>query len=314
MKLRSMLDLIKETYAEWSDDNALRLSASLAYYALFSLAPLFIIILSIAGLVFGKDAARGDIATQIQELAGQQAAQAIQNVLQSTATKSTSLLATAIGLVVLLFGASGVFGELKDALNLIWGVSVKPGRPFSTLIRQRFLSFTMVLGIGFLLVVSLVISAVVAAVSKYMSDRILLPTGVWHVADLLTSFGIVTVLFAMIFKILPNVRIGWWDVAIGAVGTAFLFTVGKYLIGLYLGTSSTASYYGAAGSAIIILLWVYYSTCILLFGAEFTKVYARKFGSGIVPDSRAVLSLDVLRARLALLEPKAAPPKGILKT
>jgi len=288
-----------ETYSEWSADNALRLSAALSYYALFSLAPLFIIIISIAGLVFGEKAARGEIASQINSLAGKEAADAIQSVVQSTGKKSASVAATIVGVVILLFGASGVFGELKADLNIIWGVTLKPGRVWTGMIRERFLSFALVLGVGFLILVSLVMTAVIAAVSTYMSGRLPLPGFVWHAADLLVSFAIITVLFAMIFKILPNVTIGWDDVAIGALGTAFLFTIGKFLIGIYLGKSSITSYYGAAGSAVIILLWIYYSTCILFFGAEFTKVFARTYGSGIVPDKRAVASSDVMRARLA---------------
>ncbi len=299
MKPRSLWKLLTETFSEWSQDNALRLSAALSYYALFSLAPLFLLIISVAGLVFGEDAARGKISEQIHALAGKQAADAIQSVVQSTGKKSASILATIIGLVILLFGASGVFGELKSALNIIWGVTLRPTRLWSSLIRERFLSFSLVLCIGFLLLVSLVLTAVITIVSTYMSNRLPLPGFVWHTADLLVSFSVITVLFAMIFKILPNVDIGWNDVAIGALGTAFLFTVGKFLIGLYLGKSSVTSYYGAAGSAVIVLLWVYYSTCILFFGAEFTKVYARTYGSGIVPDKRAISSSEVLRAQFA---------------
>jgi membrane protein len=203
------------------------------------------------------------------------------------------------GLVVLLFGASTVFVELKDALNTIWGVAVEPGRTFFTLVRDRFLSFSIVLAIGFLLLVSLVLSALLAALGKYMSAWLPLPAAVWQPCDFLVSFAVISALFAMIFKILPNVRIGWHDVRIGAVGTALLLTIGKFLIGLYLGTSSIASSFGAAGSVVIVLVWIYYSSCILFFGAEFTKVYARKFGSGIVPNSRAVLVSDLLRAKLA---------------
>jgi membrane protein len=216
----------------------------------------------------------------------------------SASGKTTGVLATIIGLVVLLFGASTVFAELKNALNTIWGVAVKPGRAFFTLVRDRFLSFSIVLAIGFLLLVSLVLSAVLAALGKYMSARLPLPAAVWQAGDFLVSFAVISALFAMIFKMLPNVRIGWHDVRIGAVGTALLFTIGKFLIGLYLGTSSIASSFGAAGSVVIVLVWIYYSSCILFFGAEFTKVYARKFGSGIVPNSRAVLVSDLLRAKL----------------
>ena len=232
-------------------------------------------------------------------LAGARAGEAIQAAVQASASeKTTGALATIIGLGVLLFGASTVFAELKNALNTIWGVAVKPGRAFFTLVRDRFLSFSIVLAIGFLLLVSLVLSAVLAALGKYMSSQLPLPAALWQAGDFLVSFAIISALFAMIFKMLPNVRIGWHDVRIGAVGTALLFTVGKFLIGLYLGTSSIASSFGAAGSVVIVLVWIYYSSCILFFGAEFTKVYARKFGSGIVPNSRAVLVSDLLRAKL----------------
>jgi membrane protein len=245
MRPRDLPQLLKEATSEWIEDGAMRLSSSLAYYAIFSLAPLLVIVISIAGLVFGEEAARGQIAQEISALAGIRAGEAIQATVQASASeKTTSMLATIIGLVVLLFGASTVFAELKNALNTIWGVAVKPGRTFLTLVRDRFLSFSIVLAIGFLLLVSLVLSAVLAALGKYMSARLPLPAAVWQAGDFLVSFGVISTLFAMIFKILPNVRIGWHDVRIGAVGTALLFTIGKFLIGLYLGTSSIASSFG----------------------------------------------------------------------
>ena len=265
----------------------------------FSLGPLLVIVISIAGLFFGEEAARGQIAQQISALAGTRAGDAIQATVQASASeKTTGVLATIIGLVVLLFGASTVFAELKYTLNTIWGVTVKPGRAFFTLVRDRFLSFSIVLAIGFLLLVSLVLSAVLAGLGKYMSARLPLPAAVWQSCDFLVSFAVISALFAMITKMLPNVRIDWRDVRIGGVGTALLFTIGKFLIGLYLGTSSMASSFGAAGSVVIVLVWIYYSSCIL-YGAEFTKVYARKFGSGIVPNSQAVLVSDLLRAQLS---------------
>ena len=237
MRPRDLPQLLKEAASEWIEDGAMRLSSSLAYYAIFSLAPLLVIVISIAGLVFGEEAARGQIAQQISALAGARAGEAIQATVQASASeKTTGVLATIIGLVVLLFGASTVFAELKDALNTIWGVTVKPGRAFFTLVRDRFLSFSIVLAIGFLLLVSLVLSAVLAALGKYMSARLPLPAAVWQACDFLVSFAVISALFAMIFKMLPNVRIGWHDVRIGAVGTALLFTIGKFLIGLYLGT------------------------------------------------------------------------------
>jgi membrane protein len=299
MRLRDLPQLLKEAASAWVDDGAMRLSAALAYYAVFSLAPLLVIVIWIAGLLFGQDAARGQIAMQISALAGESAALAIQSAIKASAEqKNTGLFASSVGLVVLLFGASTVFGELKDALNTIWGVTLKPGRAFLTLVRSRFISFSMVLSIGFLLLVSLVLSAILASVGKYMNALLAFPPSLWYACDFAVSFTVISALFAMIFKILPNVRIGWHDVWIGSAGTAFLFSLGKLLIGLYLGTSSIGSSFGAAGSVVVVLTWVYYSSCILFFGAEFTKAYVCKFGSGIVPDKTAILTRDVLRAQL----------------
>lgn len=301
MQPRDLFPLIKEAASDWVDDGAMRLSSSLAYYAIFSLAPLLVIVVSIAGLVFGEEAARGQLAQQIAKLAGARAGDAIQAAVHSSAShQTTGVLATIIGSAVLLFGASTVFAELKDALNIIWGVIVKPGRPFLTMVRDRFFSFSIVLAIGFLLLISLVISILLAALGIYMSGRLQLPSAVWQAWDFLISFMVVSCLFAMIFKLLPNVIIRWRDVWLGSISTAFLFTVGKFVIGYYLAASSIASSFGAAGSVVIVLVWIYYSACILFFGAEITKIYARKFGSGIVPNSRAVLVDDLLRARLGL--------------
>ena len=242
----------------------------------------------------------------------------------SAAEKSTGVLATVIGTALLLFAASTVFAELKDALNTVWGVVVKPGRPFFTLVHDRFFSFSIVLAIGFLLLVSLIINVLLAALGLYMSGHFQFPPAVWQTWDFVITFAVVTALFAMIFKLLPNVRLRWRDVWLGAVTTSLLFTLGKFVIGYYLATSSVASSFGAAGSVVIVLAWVYYSACILFFGAEITKGYARKFGSGIVPNSRAVLIDDLLRARLGLTSativaastppsvppPEKPPPKG----
>lgn len=300
MSTRELPSLFKEAASEFFEDNAMRLSAALAYYAVFSLAPLLVILISIAGLFFGEDAARGQVAAQLQGLAGDRAAEAIQSLVQSADHKAASLFATLIGLATLLFGASGVFGELKDSLNHIWGVSVRPGRTLRTLVRDRFLSFTMVLGIGFLLLISLVISTLITAVGTYMQALLPLPEVMWRTIDVLISLSVVSTLFGMIFKILPNVEIRWRDVVMGALVTGLLFTIGKILIGLYLGTSGIGSTYGAAGSAIVILLWVYFSAAILFFGAEFTKVYARRYGSGIVPNRFARLTAEALRERYHL--------------
>jgi membrane protein len=285
----------------------MRLSSSLAYYAIFSLAPLLVIVVSIAGVIFGEEAARGQLAQQISTLAGTRAGEVIQSAVQSSASeKTTGVLATVVSTAVVLFGASTVFAELKDALNTIWGVVVKPGRPFLALVRDRFFSFSIVMAVGFLLLVSLVISAFLAALGKYMSGGLQLSPAVWQTWDFFISLAVFSGLFAMIFKLLPSVRLGWRDVWLAGVATAFLFTLGKFIIGYYLGTRSIASSFGAAGSIVIVLTWIYYSACILFFGAELTKVYARKFGAGIVPNSRAVLVVDLLRARLAHVRPRSS--------
>ena len=298
---RHLLQLLKTAAFDWVDDGAMRLSSSLAYYAIFSLAPLLVILISMAGVFFGEEAARGQIAQQIATLAGKGAGEAIQSAVQSSAAhQSTGMLATVIGTALLFFGASTVFAELKDALNTICGVVVKPGRPFLTLVHDRFFSFSIVLAIGFLLLVSLVISVLLAALGHYMSGRFQFPPAVWQAWDFVISFAVISGLFAMIFKLLPNVKLRWRDVWLGGMTTSLLFTLGKFAIGYYLATSSIASSFGAAGSVVIVLAWIYYSSCILFFGAEITKGYARTFGSGIVPNSRAVLIDDLLRERLGL--------------
>ena len=289
MRVRDFGSLLGAAASGWVNDNAMRLSASLAYYSIFSLAPMLIIAISIAGLMFGEQAARGQVAEQMRHLAGSRAAEAIQALVLNTSRKSASLWATIAGVVILLFGASGAFSELKSALNVIWGVQIKPGRALLTLTREKFLSFAMVLGIGFLMLVSLVVSAALTGLGNSLRHVLVLPGFAWQTVDFFISLLVITFLFAMIFKVLPNVELRWSDVGIGATCTGFLFTFGKFLIGLYLGTSGVTSYYGVAGSAIIILLWVYYSSCILFFGAEFTKAYVRKFGKGIIPDGRAIL-------------------------
>jgi membrane protein len=299
MRARDFASVVRESAGAWMEDNALRLSASLAFYSVFSLAPLLVISVSIGALIFNEQTVRDQVAAQLEALAGPRAADALEALLVTTAAqKRTGALAAIVGMLAMVFGASGVFGELKDALNTIWGVVVKPGRTWLRLIRDRFLTFSMILSIGFLLLVSLLLSAILTAVSKYMNWLLPLPAWVWQTLDLLGSLCVVTVLFAMIFKILPNVRIGWHDVWTGAAVTSLLFVLGKFLIGFYLGASSITSAYGAATSVVIVLLWVYYSACILFFGAEFTKVYACRFGSGIVPNHRAMLWSEAVRDRL----------------
>ena len=284
----SWAPLFVQSFNAWLEDNALRFSAALAYYSIFAMAPLVIIAISVAGLVFGEKAARGQIYQQIEWLLGSKGADEIQSIIQASSNANASTLATIIGLITLLIGASGVFGQLKDALNAIWGVQLRPGHTFATLLRNYLRDFSMVLGVGFLLLISLLLSAALQALNTFLSGYVRMPSFIGPLTELITFFVLV-LLFAAIFKVLPDVELGWEDVWIGAIVTAILFTLGKFLIGLYLGASSIGSSFGAAGALILILVWVYYSTTIFLFGAEFTKVYAEQFGSGIHPTPNACL-------------------------
>ncbi|MBZ8180538.1 YihY/virulence factor BrkB family protein [Oscillatoria salina] len=288
MSPKNIFGLLKEAFSEWQKDKASRLAAALAYYTVFSLAPVVIIAVAIAGSIFGAEAARGEIVGQIQGLVGEAGAEVIETAIENANQPDLKNVASFFSIILLLFGASGVFAELQDSLNTVWNVKAKPGRGITNFVRKRILSFAMVLGIGFLLLVSLVISAAISALSNYPQSLLTGFEFMGQFINIIVSFGVITLLFALIYKYLPDVKIKWSDVRIGAIITALLFTLGKYIIGLYLGRGSFASTYGAAGSVIIILAWVYYSAQILFFGAEFTQVYARKYGSQIMPDRHSV--------------------------
>lgn len=294
---RRWWSLLKETASKWSGDRVPRLGAALAYYTVFSIVPLLVVIITVIGLVYGEEAARGYIIEQIASLVGPQSAAAIQDMLERAQRPATGILATIVAIATLLIGASGFFGQLQDSLNTIWGVEAKGGGGILKMVKDRFLSFLAVLGTGFLLLVSLVISAALAAMGKWFQGWLPVPEAVLHAVNFLVSLIVVTALFAMIFKMLPDATIAWKDVVVGAAMTAILFTIGKFLIGLYLGKSNVASAYGAAGSLVLILVWVYYSTQILLFGAEFTAVYANRAGSRIVPAENAVPSKPAVNQR-----------------
>lgn len=297
MKPKVIVELLKETFKEWQEDKASRLAAALAYYTAFSIAPLLIIAIAIAAVVFGEEAARGGIEDQLRGLIGQQGAQAVEEMIKNSSKPAEGTIATIISVVFLLFGASGVFGQLQDSLNTIWEVAPKPGRGVMGFIKDRFLSFTMVLSIGFLLLVSLVLSAVLAGLNNVLGGMMPGLSFLWGLLNFLISFGVITLLFALIYRVLPDAKIAWGDVWFGAIITALLFTIGKSLIGLYLGNSSVGSTYGAAGSFVVLLLWVNYSAQILFFGAEFTQVYANKYGSRIVPTKNAVRLTEEDRAQ-----------------
>jgi membrane protein len=249
----------------------MRLSAALAYYAMFSIGPLLVIAVGLAGFAFGHESVRRELESQLSAMVGENSAKMVESMM-SAQQKAGGLITTIIGIVALLFGAAGVFGELQDSLNTIWGVKSKPGRGLLAMIRARFLSLSMVLGIGFLLLVSMALSTFLTAITKSMGSG--LPQVFAHALDIIVSLGVVSLLFAMIFKYLPDVKVPFRKVWVGAIGTALLFTAGKELLALYLGRASTASAYGAAGSVIIIQMGVYYASLNLYFGAEFTQVYA----------------------------------------
>jgi membrane protein len=288
MNFRTISQLFQETFQEWNKDKASRLAAALAYYTIFSIAPLLIIVIAIAGAVFGEDAARGEIVRQIQGLVGRDGAEFIEIAVRNASQPKTGAIASIISIFLLLLGATGLFTELQDALNTIWEVKPKPGRGMKNVVRQRAVSFAMVLGIGFLLLVTLVISTALSAIVAYFSNLLPGVDIIWRIVNFLLSFVITTLLFGLIFKVLPDAKITWNDVLIGAVITSLLFSLGRYLLGQYLGNSTFGSTYGAAGSLVVILAWVYYAAQILFFGAEFTQVYARRYGSGIRPTKNAV--------------------------
>ena len=284
----TVFDLLREAFGEWQKDNVSILAASLAYYTVFSLTPILIISIAIAGSIFGEEAARGEIMRQFQDLVGSSGAEVIQTALSNANTPKLKNIASLISVVLLLIGASGVFAQLQHALNLVWNVKAKPGKGISQLIRKRLFSFSMVLAIGFLLLVSLVINATLSALSKFGSSWLPGFDFLWQIFNFVLSFIITTFLFALLYKFVPDVKIAWKDVIMGAGITALLFAIGKFLLGFYLGRGTFGSAYGAAGSLVVLLAWVYYSAQIIMFGAEFTQVYAKKFGSRIVPDKHAV--------------------------
>jgi membrane protein len=300
-------ELVKQTYADWNEDKAPRLGAALAYYTVFSIAPLLLVIISIAGIFFGQQETSDQISAQISHVVGPQAAQFIQAMVEGARKPSTSIVATIIGLVTLVFGAMGVFGQLQDALNTIWEVQPKPGRPFIATLRDRFTPFVMVIGVSFLLLSSLVVSAGIAALGAWMDSVLPLPEFVMQAINFVVSLGIVTLMFALIFKVLPDVQIQWRDVWIGAGITALLFVVGQFGLAWYVGKTAASSTYGAAGSLVAVLLWVYWTSQILFFGAEFTQVYANRFGSKLLPSSNAIPVTEEARAQQGLGPRKGNP-------
>jgi membrane protein len=308
MKIRQAWGLVKEAVSAWSQDYAPSMGAALSYYTLFSIGPLLLIVIAVAGLAFGADAVQGAILAQIRGLMGDTGAKAIEEMLVSASRPDKGGFATVLGIGGLLLGATTVFNELQNDLDRIWRAPArKKSSGFFTLVRSRLLSFGLILGMAFVTMVSLVMTAAVAALGKWWGPLFAGWEAIAHLIDLVVSVGLLTVGFAMIYKIMPRVHIQWRDVWVGAGVTSLLFTVGKFLIGLYLGKSDVASSFGAAGSMVIVMLWVYYSTQIFLFGAEFTWVYAHAFGSrrGMPRPQAAVIDRAEGPADASMPEPKS---------
>jgi membrane protein len=308
--------LLKQTFQEWLQDKAPQLGAALAYYTVFSLAPLILVLLAIVGVLFRDDpgGARDKITEQLSYFLDASAVQVVQNIAQQASQPGKSTIATIVGVALALFGASGVFGQLQDALNTIWDVKAKPTRGIWGFLRNRFLSFAMVAGVCFLLLVSLTLESLLKAFSHYVQS--VLPGGLMVAMSvyLIFDFAVIALLFAMIFKFLPDAKIQWRDVWIGAVMTAILFGIGKWLLGLYLGSGAAGSAYGPASSLITLLLWVYYSSQILLFGAEFTQVYADRAGREVKPDEYAVrIQTKEVEALCKLKRPKSFASTNIVQ-
>jgi membrane protein len=279
MSPRQAWTLLKQAVVAWQSDYAPSMGAALAYYTLFSIAPLLLIVISVAGMVFGDAAARGEISEQLAGLMGAQGAAAIEGLLQNAHRPERGAIATAVGAAVLLLGATSVFGELQNALDRIWHAPQKKMSGWWSLLRSRLLSFGMILALAFLLMVSLVAGAALAALGKWWGPAFAAWQTLAHLLDALVSLGLATLMFAIIYKVIPRARIEWRDVWTGAALTAVLFAVGKMLIGLYLGRSGVASAFGAAGSLVVVMVWVYYSAQIFLLGAELTRAYALSHGS-----------------------------------
>ena len=288
MSTKDLLSILKTTFAAWNKHEAPRLGAALAFYTILSLSPLVIIVVALAGLIFSRSTAQAHILSQVQGMIGMEGGKAMESMLANAQKPAAGILGTIVGLLSLLFGASGVFTELRSALNLIWEVNPEETSGVVALLRERFFSFGMVLSIGFLLLVSLVVSTILAALGKFFGGLLPVPSPVLAVLNFLLSYIGVAVLFGLIFRFVPEAKVRWVNVWLGALATALFFTIGKTLIGLYLGKSSLGSAYGAAGSVIVVIVWVYYSAQIFFFGAEFTHAYSEHRSAPAPGSSGAV--------------------------
>lgn len=298
MRFVMLIQILREAGEHWVADKAARLGAALAYYTIFSLAPLLVIIIGVAGLIFGKEAAQGQVTDQLAHLVGKEGGEAIQAIIENASQPERGSFAMVLGVLMLMLGAAGVFGQLQDALNTIWEVQVKPGGGIWGFVRSRFLSFSMVLGVAFLLLISLIVSSALAAIGPLLGDW--KTSGIGQLVTFSFDLIVISALFALIFKFLPDAKVAWRDVWFGAVVTSFLFSLGKSLIALYLGRAGISSAYGAAGSFAALLVWLYYASQIFLFGAELTRAYANRLGSRIQPKEHAEAVTAEARAQQGL--------------
>lgn len=288
-RVKTVFGFMKEVFSNFSDDKVMKFSASLSYYTVFSIAPILIIMVTVAGVIFGKEAAQGQIYGQINGLVGSEAAAQIQEIIGNTATSGKTFIASVISIIALIFGATGVFGEIQDSINTIWGLKSKPKSGILRMVLNRLISFSLIISLGFVAMVTLMLNTLVDVLSdtigKFLpgNDTIFV-----EILNYILIFIVITGMFAVIFKVLPDAKIKWKDVIRGAVLTAILFIIGKFAITLYVQQSKLGSIYGTAGSIVILLVWVYYTAVILYFGAEFTKVYAIKYGGRILPNDYAV--------------------------
>jgi membrane protein len=297
MNDRSPIGLVKETFQDWAQDKASRLGAALAYYAIFSIGPMLVVVIAIAGKVFGESAAKGQISGTLSKVLGPTNAEFVEALVKSASQPTVGTLATVIGTATLLLGAMGIFNQLKDALNTIWEVEPIPGGGIMTALSKNFLSFGMLLTVGFLLLISLVVNALLATLGPVLSDA--LPGGalLWNVVNYVVTLAIISVMFALIFKFVPDIRVGWKEVLIGGAVTALLFLLGQVALGIYLSLGKVGSAFGAAASLVVVLVWIYYSAQILFLGAEFTQVYANRYGSGMSPARHARFLTQEARAQ-----------------
>lgn len=311
---KTAFKILKDTFHGFLDDRALKFSASLSYYTIFSLAPLLLLMISLAGFFFGREAIQGHVFSEINGLIGNEAAAQIQDIIKSMELSGKTTSAAIIGGITLIIGATSVFGEIQDSINIIWRVKAKPKRGWLKLVQDRLLSSSLIVGLGFLLIVSLMVNGALLALSgwlkNYFPDVTLI---IFQIINILISFIVITTLFGVIFKVLPDAKIAWKDVRVGAFFTACLFMLGRFLIGIYIELTSTGSAYGAAGSLIVILVWVYYTAAILYFGAEFTRVYAEYLGARIEPADYAVyVELQEKEKKVTVLPGTEEPSPEVL--